>query len=322
MPTHRRNVVWLVLAAASWGAGTVASKQAVAEFPPLTLLPLQLAVSVAFLVVLIRARGERLPAGREGRLLGRLGLLNPGLAYALSLVGLTQITASLSVLLWAGEPILILGLAAVVLGDRVGPAMLVPSAIAIAGLGLVVFDPAASGSLLGVGLTVAGVVACAIYTVATRRWLLGSDSTFGVVLAQQVHALGLAVVVLVALAAAGQPVLPQGLTAAGLASAVGSGLLYYAFAYSFYLSALRTVRASIAASSFYLVPVFGLVGGWLIGERLLPLQWLGAIVVVASVLLITVRAARPSEAEVPALQPSRAADSAQIAASPSASRRA
>jgi probable blue pigment (indigoidine) exporter len=295
----RRNILFLVLAAACWGIGTVISKQAVAEMPPLTLLPIQLATSVAFLLVLTRLRGERMPAGREGRLLGRLGLLNPGLAYALSLIGLTQITASLAVLLWASEPIFILGLAALVLGERVGLPILAASAVAILGLLLVVFDPAATGSAVGIALTVAGVVVCAVYTVATRRWLLGSDSTFGVVLAQQVHALAFAVVVVVALAVAGQPVAPQAITLAGLASAAASGLLYYALAYSFYLTALRSVRASIAAASFYLIPLFGLAGGWLAGERLEPIQWLGGAVVIAAVALITTRIARPVPPAVP-----------------------
>jgi drug/metabolite transporter (DMT)-like permease len=295
-PGDRRKVLWLILAAACWGIGTVISKQAVAEMPPLTLLPIQLATSVGFLLVLTRVRGERMPTGREGRLLGRLGLLNPGLAYALSLVGLTQISASLAVLLWASEPIFILGLAALVLGERVGLPIIASSAVAILGLVLVVFDPAASGSSVGIALTVAGVVVCAIYTVATRRWLLGSDSTFGVVLAQQVHALALAVGVVIALAATGQQMAPRTLTLGGLASAAASGLLYYAFAYSFYVTALRSVRASIAAASFYLIPVFGLAGGWLVGERLEPVQWLGGIVVIAAVAIITTRIARPAAA--------------------------
>ena len=50
-------------------------------------------------------------------------LLNPGLAYALSLIGLTMISASASVLIWAIEPILILLLAGLVLGERPGPAI-------------------------------------------------------------------------------------------------------------------------------------------------------------------------------------------------------
>lgn len=286
----RRNLLFLVLAAACWGSGTVVSKQAVAEIPPLTLLPIQLAASVLFLVVVARVRGERLPQGRDGRLLGRFGLLNPGLAYALSLIGLTQITASLSVLLWALEPILILALAAMVLRERVGPAIVLASAVAIGGLVLVVAGPAASGSSIAIALTVAGVAVCAVYTVAARCWLPGtSDSTLGVVLAQQVYALALALVVVAGLALGGQTVAPTGLSLAGVASAVGSGLLYYAFAYLFYLSALRVVRASVAAASFYLIPVFGVALGWLVGERLEPIQWLGAVIVVAAVILITTR---------------------------------
>ena len=100
---------------------------------------MQLAVSVAVLIVVVRLRREHLPGGREGRLLGRLGLLNPGLAYALSLVGLTQITASLAVLLWASEPILILTLAAIVLGERIGLTIVAATGVAIIGLLLVVF---------------------------------------------------------------------------------------------------------------------------------------------------------------------------------------
>lgn len=285
-----RSVAQLVLAAACWGMGTVVSKQAIAELPPLTLLSVQLAVSVVALAIVLRLRGEHPPGGREGSLLGRLGLLNPGLAYALSLVGLTTITASLSVLLWAFEPILILALAAVVLGDRIGPGILGLSSAAVAGLLFVVLDPAAGGSPLGIGLTLAGVAACAVYTVATRKWLLGADSTFGVVFAQQAHALLLSLALLMLVMISGNAVLAAQLTANGAASAVASGLLYYALAYSFYLSALRVTRASIAAASFYLIPVFGLAGGWLIGERLQPQQWIGAVVVVVSVAAITVRA--------------------------------
>lgn len=285
-----RSTAQLVLAAACWGLGTVVSKQAVAELPPLTLLFIQLAVSVATLGLVLRLRGERPPGGRQGTLLARLGLLNPGLAYALSLVGLTTITASLAVLLWAFEPILILALAAVVLGDRIGPGIVGLSLAAVAGLLLVLFDPATAGSPVGIALTLAGVATCAVYTVATRKWLLGADSTFGVVFGQQAHALLLSPALLALVAVSGNAVLPAQLTSAGVVSAVASGLLYYALAYSFYLSALRVTRASIAAASFYLIPVFGLAGGWVIGERLGIQQWIGAAVVVVAVAAITVRA--------------------------------
>jgi drug/metabolite transporter (DMT)-like permease len=309
-----RNLLLLAAAAASWGIGTVISKQAVAELPALTLLVIQLVVSVAAMAIVVRVRGERMPGGREGRLLGRLGLLNPGLAYALSLVGLTGITASLAVLLWAAEPILILAMAAIVLGERVGALVAAASAVAVGGLVLVVADPAAGGSGTGIALTLAGVIVCAVYTVLTRRWILGTDATLPVVLSQQVHALGLIVIVTIVAAAAGQSLLPAGVSPSGAASAVVSGLLYYAIAYSCYVTALREVRAPIAAAAFYLIPVFGLAGAWFTGERLGAGQWLGAAIVVAAVALITTRiAAQP--------QPSSAAASTQMPMTPSASSR-
>jgi probable blue pigment (indigoidine) exporter len=290
-----RPAIALVLAAACWGAGTAVSKQAVSELPPLTLLAVQLATSAAFLLVVVRFRGEGLPAGREGRLLGRLGLLNPGLAYALGLIGLTSITASLSVLLWAVEPILILALAAVVLGERIGAGLIAASTVAIGGIALVLFDPAVAGSFVGVMLTIAGVAACAVYTVATRRWLLGSDSTFGIVLAQQLHALAFSIVLVGVVGAVGGAVAPVRLSLLGAISAVVSGLFYYAFAYSLYISALRKVRASAAAASFYLIPVFGVTAAAVFGDRLQPIQWIGAALVVSAVTVITIRAARPVE---------------------------
>jgi len=310
-PASPRHLAALILAAACWGLGTVLSKQAVAEVSPFVLLPAQLAVSLAFLVVAARIGGQQLRP--EGGLLGRLGLLNPGLAYALSLVGLTQISASLSVLIWASEPVLILLLAAAVLGERPGPALLALSGVAVGGLALVTYDPAATGGLVGITLTVAGIVACAIYTVVTRRWLPGAPSTLGVVVAQQSWALVFAVGLVVVAVASGLARVPAGLTLAGLASIVVSGLLYYGLAYWLYLSGLRLVPASVAAVSFYLIPVFGVAAATLVGERLAPVQWLGGLVVVVAVGLVTVRAAQA--------QPSSASASAQIAATPSVSSR-
>jgi probable blue pigment (indigoidine) exporter len=316
---RRPEVLFLVAAAACWGVGTVASKQAVAEFPPLTLLAIQLVTSVMFLAVLARARGHAPSASPDRKPLSRLGLLNPGLAYALSLAGLTQISASLSVLLWASEPILILALAAVVLGERLGLAIIGSSAVAVLGLLLVVFDPAASGSALGVALTVAGVVACAIYSVAVRRALPGAtDSTLEVVRGQQLYALGMSLVLVVGVAVAGQSVAPANLSALGVISAIGSGLLYYSFAYLCYLSALRHMPVSVAAASLFLIPTFGVTGGLLAGERLEAIQWLGAILVVAAVAVITTR---PRRAVSEADHSSSAAASAQIATVPSAASR-
>jgi drug/metabolite transporter (DMT)-like permease len=237
-------------------------------------------------------------------LLGRLGLLNPGLAYALGLIGLTTITASLYVLLWALEPLMILVLAAFFLHERITPAFILLSLIAVAGMVVIVYDPSStsSGQVIGVALTVAGIVCCAVYSVVTRRWIPDARETSQVILSQQAHALVLALGLVVLVGLAGGQIVPAALTPFGLASAIGSGALYYAGAYWFYLGALRHVPASYAALSFYLIPVVGVAAGaLLLGERLDPRQWVGAAMVLVAILAILRQpSGQPVEAPAPA----------------------
>jgi probable blue pigment (indigoidine) exporter len=283
----RSTALVLTLAAASWGIGTVVSKRATAEIPPLTLLPIQLAVSLVALALFMRWRRLPFRDPASPPVLGRLGLLNPGLAYALSLVGLVHITASLSVLLWALEPVLILFLAGWLLHERITLPMVGLSLVAVTGMLLVIGQPDGSGSLLGVLLTLAGVACCAIYTVSTRRWLGIADSTSQVLVAQQAHALALACLLVGAAWLVGGTALPAEVSAEGWLSAILSGVLYYGVAYGLYLSGLRQVPASVAAVSFYLIPAFGVGAGFiLLGERLSPTQWLGAAIVLFAIYLI------------------------------------
>ncbi len=294
-PIARRDLARLILAATCWGLGTVVSKAALDEIPPLTLLAVQLAASLAILTVAMRLRGISLRS-RGPALLGRLGLLNPGIAYALSLLGLVTITASLSVLLWALEPLMILFLAAWFLHERITPGFVLLSLVAIGGMGLVVYDPAmGAAGLIGVALTLAGIGCCAAYTVITRRFIPDATETSQVVLSQQAHALGLALVLVVLFAFAGGSIAPATLTPLGLASAIGSGALYYAGAYWFYLGALRSVPASLAATAFYLIPIVGVAAGaLLLGDRLDPRQWIGVVTVLGALLAIIRQRLAPS----------------------------
>jgi probable blue pigment (indigoidine) exporter len=280
----RRDLALLALAAACWGLGTVMSKRAIDELAPLVLFPIQLLSSLLVLGLLMRRAG--LPLRGSPPLLSRLGLLNPGLAYALGLIGLTSISASLYVLLWALEPLMILVLAGVFLGEAVTRRFIALSAIAAVGMGLVVYEPTTTGQWLGVVLVVAGVACCAAYTVIARRFVKAADSTAQVVLAQQAYALVFAVLVAGAYALVGGS-LRSSVSATALLAAMGSGLLYYAAAYWFYLGALRRVPASLASTSFYLVPVFGLLASFaLLGERLDLAEWTGVGIVAAAIVLI------------------------------------
>jgi probable blue pigment (indigoidine) exporter len=287
--TARTAVPALIAAAGCWGIGTVVSKQVVDDVAPLTLLPVQLAVSCAFLLVVALVRREPLIWTPPVRRLAALGVLNPGIAYALGLTGLTTVTASMSVLLWALEPVVILLLAALVLRERIPPALAVPVAVAISGALLVVYQPGASGNAVGITLTLVSIGFCALYTVLTRRLML-DDSALTVVLAQQAAALVFAIALASVVELAGGPGWDlAGLTAGAWVGAGVSGILYYGLGFFFYVAGLRHVPASYAGAFLPLIPVFGIAAGYLVAERLEPRQWLGAVVIVAATALIAVR---------------------------------
>jgi probable blue pigment (indigoidine) exporter len=272
----------LVLAAACWGLGTVASKRAVTELPPTLLLVIQLGSSVAVLtLVWLASAGRRRPPVR----LGLLGVLNPGLAYLLSLMGLASITAGLSVLLWSLEPVLIVALAWLVLGDRLSPRAIAWSLIAVAGAALAGSQGIEGGQLRGIALTVAAVACCAIYTVAASSWMR-AESSLAVVVVQQWFALVFAC--LVVLFSGG--VALSGASATAWISAVGSGVMYYGLAFWAFLVGLQRVKASTAAASINLVPLFGIGAGYVfLGERMQPLQLVGAAIAILAVVALVSR---------------------------------
>jgi probable blue pigment (indigoidine) exporter len=277
-----RHVLLLVAATACWGCGTVLSKQVLDRgVAPLTLLVVELAASVGLLS--LAAASGRAPVTRSRTMvkLAVLGLLNPGLAYALGLLGLVRITASMSVMLWATEPILIIVFAVLFLRERIALATATAVAAAMVGVLLVIYRPGASGDAAGVALTVAAVGCCAFYAVLTRRLLL-DDSSLAVVLVQQATALCFAVVVAGIAATFGAADLgaPEDLTTWALAAA--SGMVYYGFAFWLFVGGLRGVPASIAGTFLPLIPVFGLAGAYLLGDRLLDRQWIGVMAATAA----------------------------------------
>ena len=284
---HWTFTISLVLAATCWGLGGVMSKSVVAHVPPLTLLVAQLTVSITFLWAAMVMQKTRLLHRREVFRLGLTGVLNPGLAYTFSLIGLTLTTASMSALLWATEPIVILGLAWLVLRERLTPPLIIVSAIAIIGVALVVSldaNSANSGSLLGNLLIFAGVCCCAYYTVISRRQVAGIDPLL-LVAVQQTFALAWALAI--------WPIELLGGGAAGLAAikpdawlwAAVSGITYYALAFWFYITGLKRIPASMAGMFINLVPIFGIGGATIfLGERLDAAQWAGAVLILAAVI--------------------------------------
>ena len=278
--------VAITTACMSWALGTVLTKSTLSSIPPISLLVLQLLPSVAALWLLVLVGGVQ-PAAR--RLLVRaalLGLLNPGLSYTLNIFGLLHSTASIATLLWAAEPILILGLAWAFLGERLSASLL--AAIAVGACGVILVSGLTRAGLAGAdgghgaALILAGVLCCAIYTVVARN--LAVDPLLAVAL-QQTMALAWTASVWPVELRNGAWATVLTLSPIDMLQAVTSGLLYYAVAYWLYLVALRLMPASVAGGFLNLVPLFGIATAYLVlGERLSPAQWAGGILILLAAL--------------------------------------
>jgi len=280
---------YLIGAAVCWGLGTVLSKYALDAVDASVLLPFQLTCSVLFLGAFLLASGSTVRGIEHSVKIAALGVLNPGIAYALGLIGLAQIEASMSVVIWATEPVLIVVMAFALLHERLSLWSVLCLASAMAGVALIVGTPSAGDSLTGVALTFLAVIACALYSILLRRMNL-TDGTLPIVFLQQSSALAFAVLALILVSK--QPLTAINATALQVASAILAGALYYGVAFLLYVAGLRRTSAARAGMFLTLIPVFGvLFSALLLGERLDMLQLLGSVVVIGSMTVLASRIA-------------------------------
>ena len=282
----------MVLAAACWGLGTIATKAVLAEVPPLTLLVIQLTVSILFLWLVFFIRRRPLSLGKEMKRLSLAGLLNPGLAYTFALIGLSMTNASMSSLIWAAEPALILGLAWLMLRERPTNLTLILSFVAMMGAVLVIGvfpNQQNDGLFVGNLLIVLAVFCCAIYTVLSRK-SVEKVEPLSLTAVQQSVSLGWALLILLIWQfSRGTIETLSSLEPNIWIWAVISGLIYYALAFWFYISGLRQMPATEAGLYLNLIPIFGVVGAFIfLGERLTPIQWIGAFLILVAVVGISI----------------------------------
>jgi probable blue pigment (indigoidine) exporter len=285
----------LVGAAASWALGAILSKYALGGFPAAVLLPFQLLCSVLLMGGFLLLRRESIRSVQQPARMALLGVLNPGVAYALGLLGLSSIQASTSVLIWATEPVLIVVMAFLFLHERLSAWAVGCLAGAMVGIGLIVGAPSQQDAVAGVILTFASVTACALYTILLRRMAL-SDGTLSTVWIQQIGALLFASAV-VLVWWLGHDVSVDATVKETLA-AIASGATYYGVGFLLYVSGLRRTSAAKAGMSLTLIPVFGLFfSATLLGERFTPVQALGSVAVIVAMTTLAIvdaRAARTS----------------------------
>lgn len=290
MSRNLKTNLFLVAAMASWGLGTVLTKIALDEFSSWVLLPFQLICSVVFLGILLFFTRDRKITTQQTHSYGKvalLGVLNPGIAYALGLSGLARIPASISVVLWAVEPLLIMLIAFVFIRASVRGEVIIAVILATIGVLLIIGRPSGHSELAGVLLTLSAVGACAGYSIILNLINVKEES-LRIVFVQQLSASVFAVALMsLQLVFRGLPSMRLSPWRIGEASI--AGIFYYGIAFWMYVSGLRRTTAARAGTFLTLIPVFGLVFSIiLLGECMNERQLVGSVIVIGAVVSVSV----------------------------------
>jgi drug/metabolite transporter (DMT)-like permease len=276
----------MVGAVALWGSGFVMNKASLASVPPLQLLALELLASCTLLWTVAIGRGEQARLNRRTVRHGLTGLLEPGLAYILFISGLTMTGAANASILAATQPVMVVGLAWLLLREPIPPRLLRVLAAAMVGTLLVTVSDAAHFN----GQTLRGDVLILLSTGCASLYVLFSRAATAELPPALLAALQQSVGLLCVLAALTLETFfspPAAVTAApgDYLVVIVSGIMQYALAFLLYLSALRYISATRAVLFIALLPVFGMGNAvlWL-GESVTLMQVIGAGLVVAALL--------------------------------------
>jgi drug/metabolite transporter (DMT)-like permease len=164
--------------------------------------------------------------------------------------------------------------------------------MAVCGVLLITLQSDRDGSLAGIVLTLLGVLACAVYTIAAKRLPVDTSALFALIV-QQFAAFGFAVALLGTSSVWLDPFSLTQVSGTAWASAIASGVLYYAVGFWLYLLGLRQSSASTAGSFLNLIPFFGIGAGFiLLGETFTGQEWLGAALIVGSLAVVLLQEGR------------------------------
>ena len=278
-----RGHLALLGAAAIWGGSFVATDAALARSGPFTILALRFTIALACLLPWAYRHGftARLSLRRRVIVFGLTGIV---LHLGLETSGLLFTSPANASLIVAAIPGVTVALAALVLRERPGPMNLLGIGLSIAGVIVVTYSPApGTGPLnaLGTLLVLGGVVAWAAFTVQGRR--MRDDHP---PLVSTTAAVAASLLFLVPLAA-GEIALTGGprLDATASAAILYLGLLASGAAFLLWNSSLRYVTAGSASTYINLVPVLGVALAVVAGEAVTTGQLVGGAVVGAGVWL-------------------------------------
>ncbi|MBA3855147.1 MAG: EamA family transporter [Gemmatimonas sp.] len=254
---QRRDSLDLVLLGAFWGAAFLFIRIAVPEFGPIALVEVRVAIAAALLLAWVAARGELGAFRGRWRNLLVIGAINTAIPFALFAYATRTVPAGFAAVLNATVPLWGALIGRVVFGEKLGIDRGVGLFVGFIGVVILVAPKLSiGGETLAIVAALGGSSLYALAAHLTRRMLPGMSS-----LAISAGSLLASVMILALPAIWLRPSVMPGAAAWGsvIALAVGGTALGYVL----YFRLLANAGPTSAMAVTYLIPLFGMVWGWL-----------------------------------------------------------
>lgn len=263
------------LAPAAWGTTYLVTTELLPAGHPL-LAGLLRALPAGLLAVLL---ARRLPHGTWWGKVLVLGALNIGAFFPLLFLAAERLPGGVAAAVAGAQPLIVLGLGALVLGERVRPVSAAAAVAGAAGVALVVLGPAAALDLWGLVAALGGVTATGLGMILTKRW--GRPSGVGPVAyaGWQLSAGGLLLLPVTFAVEGPPPALDAGALLGYLWLATAGGII----AYTLWFRGIQRLPVIVPGLLALLSPIVAtLLGVLVVGESFTVLQVAGIVITLAA----------------------------------------
>lgn len=269
------TIATTALAPAIWGTTYLVTTELLPPDRPLFAAFLRALPAGLVLVALTRTR----PHGTWWWRASLLGALNIGGFFALLFVAAYRLPGGVAATVLASQPLIVAGLAAGLLGERLRLRTAITAATGVAGVSLLVLRADARLDTLGIAAAIGGAIVMATGVVLSKRW--PSPLPLLATTGWQLVAGGL-LLFPVMFFLEGAP--PATLSQANIVGYAYLGLVGGALAYSLWFRGIRDLTPTRATFLGLLSPVVATTLGWLVLDQgLEPGQVVGGLVVLAAI---------------------------------------
>jgi probable blue pigment (indigoidine) exporter len=266
------------LAPAIWGSTYLVTTEMLPPDRPL----LAAAVRALPAGLILLALGRVLPRGGWWWRALVLGTLNIGGFFVLLFVAAYRLPGGIAALVGSVQPMVVLVIAAFVLGDRIRPVHLVTCLLGTAGVALLVLKATARLDAVGIFAALGGALFMATGIVLTKRWKRPAGVSVLMLTGWQLTAGGLVLVPLV-FAFEGLPSGINGTNVAGYLYLIAFGSLV---GYTVWFRGIERLPAVALSFLGLLSPIVATILGYLfLTQTLSPLQFVGAVVIIGAILM-------------------------------------